>query len=247
MQSSLPWHKKYRVVIVTCTIVAGVVVAIWGMNIWRHVNEPLRTQEAMQSHLQDKYKRDFVVTNIRTEGAGFGVEGDVTADAASTGNDPLKFKIWEDPPGRYHDTYLDTLWSKQESQDFNKFISEQDIRPARQHITITAQSRLADTLTGIPTLQDTLQTHSKDITYGAVVVRQGEQVTEQDKNNLRKIIEYAKSHNPANYAARYVINSGTQDSRYLCQYYGGDANGARDAAAEEHYISACFTHVTGRE
>lgn len=72
----------------------------------------------MQTYLQDKYKKEFVVKNYRIEGAGLGVEGDPTADAYPKDNPDIKFKVWDYGrpvvgPHSYDDGYLSVAWKRE--------------------------------------------------------------------------------------------------------------------------------------
>lgn len=240
-------HKKgYKKLLVTIGLIVLLDVIVVSAYIMLNKTSVNEKPTSMETYLKEKYNKEFIVENVRVEGEGFGVEGDLTGDAKSIDSEPLEFSVWEDPPGRYHDTYLDIFWSKQEKTDLDEYIKKLQIRPVRQGIDIHAYP-FTNTLTGIPALKDMLKENSKKIIYGVVVVFEGDGVTDQDMRNLRSLINYAKSNNAANNAVRYVINSKERDSRYFCQYYGGDANGPREDLAEEKYIASCFKYSTGRE
>ena len=46
-------------------------------------------------------------------------------------------------------------------------------------------------------------------------------------------MEYVQSKNPKSYAVRYVVSSRTEDTRYVCQEYGGISEKAAQETAKD--------------
>lgn len=237
---SVKWitrNKKHRlivyagVVIVILLFVAACAIMVSGV----------MKQAKMNKYLKDKYGKEFILKNLRKEGSGLGVEGDLTADAYEEANQSRKFRVWEDPPGVYHDTYLNVVWNAYEEPKLRAYLNNSSIHPVRQYIDIGLERRLRDGLRGALPLDSVVSANGNDVTYGVVVLFSGEQVTDKDKKQLNKIIDYARSKNSLNYSVRYVINSKMANSSYVCQYYGGYQAGGNQN------IEACFTKMNGKE
>ena len=207
----------------------------------------MNTQAKMTKYLEDKYGKEFVVENVRREGQGLGVEGNMVGDATSKGEE-IHFRVIEGSSSEYHDTYVNESWSKEASSDLDKYIQSVGLAPVKSYAEVGTGRQLRDTLNRVPSLGDILRTNGKDISYNVATIFEGEQVTDQDKANLQKLIEYVRSKNPSDYGARYVINSKKENNYWLCQYYGGIGNQAvRGSLTEEEYISKCFRQASGRE
>ena len=222
-------------------VYAGVVIVILLFAACAIMVSGVMKQAKMNKYLKDKYGKEFILKNLRKEGSGLGVEGDLTADAYEEANQSRKFRVWEDPPGVYHDTYLNVVWNAYEEPKLRAYLNNSSIHPVRQYIDIGLERRLRDGLRGAPSLDSVISANGNDVTYGVVVLFLGEQVTDKDKKQLNKIIDYARSKNSLNYSVRYVINSKIASSSYVCQYYGGyqtDSN---------QNIEACFTKMDGKE
>lgn len=222
-------------------VYAGVVIVILLFAACAIMVSGVMKQAKMNKYLKDKYGKEFILKNLRKEGSGLGVEGDLTADAYEEANQSRKFRVWEDPPGVYHDTYLNVVWNAYEEPKLRAYLNNSSIHPVRQYIDIGLERRLRDGLRGAPSLDSVISANGNDVTYGVVVLFSSEQVTDKDKKQLNKIIDYARSKNSLNYSVRYVINSKIASSSYVCQYYGGyqtDSN---------QNIEACFTKMDGKE
>ena len=236
---SVKWitrNKNHRLI-----VYAGVVIVILLFAACAIMVSGVMKQAKMNKYLKDKYGKEFILKNLRKEGSGLGVEGDLTADAYEEANQSRKFRVWEDPPGVYHDTYLNVVWNAYEEPKLRAYLNNSSIHPVRQYIDIGLERRLRDGLRGAPSLDSVISANGNDVTYGVVVLFSSEQVTDKDKKQLNKIIDYARSKNSLNYSVRYVINSKIASSSYVCQYYGGyqtDSN---------QNIEACFTKMDGKE
>ncbi len=229
-------NKKYRLV-----VCIGVVIVIFLFAAFAATVSGVVKQARMSKYLKDKYGKEFILKNLRKEGSGLGVEGDLTADAYEKADQSKKFSVWEDPPGVYHDTYLNVIWNAYEEPKLRAYLNNSSIHPVRQYMDIGLERRLRDRLRGVSSLESVMSANGNNITYGVVVLFSGEQVTDKDKKQLNKIIDYARSKNSLNYSVRYVINSKIANSSYVCQYYGGYQAGGNQN------IEACFTKMNGKE
>lgn len=90
----------------------------------------LLVQSQMQSYLTHKYGQDFTVENVRLEGAGIGVRGELDADAYPKNDPSLKFTIGRlegglAPKTYSRDTFLQELWSRQGRKQVDLFVKQE--------------------------------------------------------------------------------------------------------------------------
>ncbi len=244
--ANLDKRKEPRTLLAILSFVGilTVILVAW----WMIAGANMNIQSSMTKYLEDKYGKEFVVENIRREGQGIGVDGDVVGDATSKDNG-IEFRITDGPEGSYSDTYLTKLWSKQEDPEFSHYLENISLRPIRYNAHVLAPLKYMSTLDHVPSLEEALKVNDgKEVTYGVVTIFKGEQVTDRDKANLQKLIEYVRSKNPMSYSVRYVINSQKEDKNWRCQYYGGETRKAsRGDLTEEQYVNQCFVQTSGRE
>lgn len=110
---------------------------------------------------------------------------------------------------------MNVTWNTYEAYGLKTYLDNNNIRTEKQYIDIGLDNSLGDKLKGVPTLKSVIETNGNDVMYGVVVVLSGEQVTDKDKLYFYKVVDYARSKNNLNYSVRYVINSRTNDSRYM--------------------------------
>lgn len=126
---SVKWitrNKKHRLI-----VYAGVVIVILLFAACAIMVSGVMKQAKMNKYLKDKYGKEFILKNLRKEGSGLGVEGDLTADAYEEANQSRKFRVWEDPPGVYHDTYLNVVWNAYEEPKLRAYLNNSSIHPVR--------------------------------------------------------------------------------------------------------------------
>ena len=117
------------------------------------------------------------------------------------------------------------------------------IKDYKYMVDISINPKVADNTEGTPALSDMLSQYGVDITYGVYVIKTGNLPNQKDVENLKILVEYVKSKNPSHYAVRYVINSRTDNSRYLCHYYGGTDKSTNTKNLSED----CFIKYEGKE
>ena len=106
---------------------------------------------------------------------------------------------------------------------------------------ITIAPDVADEIQGTPAFAEMLRKYGDHIIYEVSIVVVGDQVKEEDVQNVRKLVKYVQSKNPKSYAVRYVVSSRTEDTRYVCQEYGGISEKAAQEASKD-----CFKKSKGR-
>lgn len=106
---------------------------------------------------------------------------------------------------------------------------------------ITIAPDVADGIQGMPAFAEMLRKYGDHIIYEVSIVVVGDQVKEEDVQNVRKLMEYVQSKNPRSYAVRYVVNSRTEDSRYICQEYGGISEKTAQETSKD-----CFKKSKGK-
>lgn len=246
MAANLDKRKEPRTLLAILSFVGilTVILVAW----WMIAGANMNTQVKMTKYLEDKYGKEFIVENVRREGQGIGVEGAMVGDVTSKDGD-IQFEVVEQSRKTYSDTYLTELWSSQERPRLGQYLKDISLNPVKYRADIVASLNFIGTLDRVPSLKEALKMNDgKEVTFGVATIFEGEQVTDQDKANLQKLIEYVRSKNSSNYAVRYVINSKKENTYWLCQYYGGAGNQAtRGNLTEDEYISKCFRQTSGRE
>lgn len=137
---TLPWHKRYRVLIIIMAAFLLVVAAYATITSIQYHNEASDARPKMAGYLENKYGKKFVIENYRVEGDGFAVEGDPTADAYPEENSALRFEVWDrgrykEGEHAYSDDYLKHLWSQQAREDSAAFI--QASFPENEYFSVT--------------------------------------------------------------------------------------------------------------
>jgi hypothetical protein len=82
----------------------------------------------MEKYLEEKYGKEFVVDNVRVQGAGIGVDGELHATATLQTNTDITFDVRGGAKGkntRYDDDFLTTLWSSQAREKAEVFIQKE--------------------------------------------------------------------------------------------------------------------------
>lgn len=228
-----------RILHIIIVLIVVIAVVIGGFYI-KFQLEVSSAQTSMKEYLHNKYNQEFIVEKPEYKGGGLAVEGSWTANAYK--NSDYKFLVHK---GRksYSDTYLSAFYNEQEAGSLRKIISILGIENYRYTTDILIDSEIADNINNIPTLPEMLSRYGANITYGVYIIKTGDLPNQDDMKNLKTLVEYVKSKNPNRYAVRYVINSRTDNSRYLCHYYGGT-----DKSTNTKNLSKdCFIKYEGKE
>ena len=228
-----------RILHIIIVLIVVIAVVIGGFYI-KFQLEVSSAQAGMKEYLHNKYNQEFIVEKPEYKGGGLAVEGSWTANAYK--NSDYKFLVHK---GRksYSDTYLSAFYNEQEAGSLRKIISILGIENYRHMTDIVIDYQVADNINNIPTLPEVLSRYGANITYGVYVIKTGDLPNQNDMKNLKALVEYVKSKNPNRYAVRYVINSRTDNSRYLCHYYGGT-----DKSTNTKNLSKdCFIKYEGKE
>lgn len=227
-----------RILHIIIVLIIVIAVVIGGFYI-KFQLEVSSAQASMKEYLHNKYNQEFIVEKPEYKGGGLAVEGSWTANAYKS---DYKFLVHK---GRksYSDTYLSAFYNEQEAGSLRKIISILGIENYRHTTDISIDSDIADNINDIPTLPEMLSRYGANITYGVYIIKTGDLPNQDDMKNVKALVEYVKSKNPNRYAVRYVINSRTDDSRYLCHYYGGT-----DKSTNTKNLSKdCFIKYEGKE
>lgn len=225
-------------VIIALIVVIAVVVGGFYVKFQLEVSS---TQTSMKEYLQNKYKREFVIEKPEYKGGGLAVEGGWVANANRKGSSN-KFLVLE-KGSSYRDNYLNALYNEREMNSLYRVIDTLGIKDYKYMVDISIDPKVADNTEGTPALSDMLSQYGVDITYGVYVIKTGNLPNQKDVENLKILVEYVKSKNPSRYAVRYVINSRTDNSRYLCHYHGGTG----DNTNIKNLSVDCFTKYEGKE
>lgn len=135
---------------------------------WMIVIERVIDREEISRYLKDKYGREFVIENIRAEGAGLGVKGSVCADV-SVKNSDIKSKLCKSQvTGDYNnDTYPQEVWSKQDYNKTKKFLegNVKGVDLYRVTVRVNTEDSLYQTLRGDLPSFEYIKDKSNDFGY----------------------------------------------------------------------------------
>lgn len=221
--------------------IAAILMTIGGLYLLSR-QKPVNETARMKKYLEVKYDKKFIVENYRVQGVGLAVEGGGVADAyRESGSAKFKFLVLEQGSS-YRDNYLSAFYNEQEDKSISEFVKKIGLENTRYITDITISPETADNIRGIPSLSEMLDKHGDAVDYGVYIIKTGNQPNDDDIDKLKSLIGYVKEKNPLKYSVRYVINSETEDSRYVCQYYGA----SEKERYKDSYIE-CFKNHEGRE
>ncbi|PID29979.1 hypothetical protein CR983_03355 [Candidatus Saccharibacteria bacterium] len=184
--------------------IIGLLLLACGL-VWLAINGgALIERYRMTWYLEEKYGEEFVVTNIKKEGSGLGVRGEINAKASPKNNRSLTFKIANMSNG-YHDRYPEALWSSQAHGEVKRYIQAN----LGEHVDFTARvatrimpgKTVPESLPNgkIPSLEQALDKYRGIVTYSLSVRDKSSIVTSCDSpthgqlDRAYKIIQFLKS------------------------------------------------------
>ena len=155
---------KRWIVLFGLSIIFVLIFAIFCMIVIERVID----REEISRYLKDKYGREFVIENIRAEGAGLGVKGSVCADV-SVKNSDIKSKLCKSQvTGDYNiDTYPQEVWSKQDYNKTKKFLegNVKGVDLYRVTVRVNTEDSLYQTLRGDLPSFEYIKDKSNDFGY----------------------------------------------------------------------------------
>lgn len=196
----------------------------------------------MEHYLNERYGKNFKVSNVRRVGSGIGVEGVIFADAELKDGSVEKFMIRRWGKTGYLDEYPNTVYNDRERLELDKIIRGLSVKPSRYLVDININPEIYDKVRDMPKLIDLLKDYGKEVDYGVKVIVQGNSLTRDNISDVKKLASYTALKNPKNSSVRYVINSKDGTYRYVCQRYNENTDGSSIQIDEK-----CFTRSGGVE
>lgn len=153
-----------------------------------------------ENYLHDKYGQTFVVENIRETGASLGGKGSWSADAHPKSDPTLKFEIHKSRnTGKVdYETFLQTLWTRQGSQEVETFLASELPSNEGYFLRITPGNSpgniLYDSIQGgTPNLNDILKDHKDNVSYELSVNDAARNATDEpSESSLQKAMRVAE-------------------------------------------------------
>lgn len=168
---------------------------------WMIAIERVIDREGMSRYLKDKYGREFVIENIRAEGAGLGVKGSVCADV-SVKNSDIKSKLCKSRvTGDYNnDTYPQEVWSKQDYNKTKKFLegNVKGVDLYRVTVRVNTEDSLYQTLRGDLPSFEYIKDKSNDFGYVLSVFVTRDKINNSIYDDVYKLVQYVKNKNSVN-------------------------------------------------
>lgn len=168
---------KRRVVLFGLIIIFVLIFAIF----WMIVIERVIDREEISRYLKDKYGREFVIENIRAEGAGLGVKGSVCADV-SVKNSDIKSK----------------LCKSQVTGDYNNDTNVKGVDLYRVTVRVNTEDGLYQTLRGDLPSFEYIKDKSNDFGYVLSVFVTRDNINNSIYDDVYKLVQYVKNKNSVN-------------------------------------------------
>lgn len=185
-------------------------------------------QREMQTYLQEKYAKDFVVERPKITGSGIGVKGIYVAEAFPKDNKTLRFDVgrYQDI-SRFYDKYSGTVWANEEyphvEQIMNNFtrgkISGLELKT---HIITDAEP---DPIVGrVPNIDEAIDKYRDRFFYSLSFLYDVDTLDEPTIEEIRaqfvKLADYINSKGAGLSYLSIPISVADQDAGYLCRVDG---------------------------
>lgn len=233
-------------------IIAGVLFCAACLVVsWFMFGENSFNELKMVEYLNSKYKEDFVVDNVRREGSGLGVAGQLTADARSKNG--LTFEVGLYSDGGMYDTYMESLWTREASSEVEKYKRLYD----RVNVTkiviksypINKKTKMQETQSALygskPTLKQALASDPESVYYGVYSIQSestiDDRVILESENRIGRLVSEINNTGAGRLNIRYVINIPKDNNRYICDISWGRSESVRRDAKK------CFIKSGGLE
>lgn len=168
---TLPWHKRYRVLIIIMAAFLLMVAAYATVTSIQYYNEASDARLKMETYLEDKYGKDFVVEKPQLTGSGFAVPGRWKAQAHLANDRELVFKVSkEQDQGVYFDEYPGMSW-RQQAYEYVEPLLEKTLEDAATYkIEVKVYG---DSVNGeLPSFKDALTKYGSDMGVSIKIISQ---------------------------------------------------------------------------
>lgn len=233
-------------------IIAGVLFcAVCLVASWFMFGENRFNELKMAEYLNSKYKEDFVVDNIRREGSGLGVAGQLTADAHSKNG--LTFEVGLYSDGSMYDTYMESLWTREVSGEVEKYKRLYDGVNVTKFVVksypIDKKTKMQETQSALygskPTLKQALSSDPESVYYEVYSIQSESTIDDgvmlESENRINRLMNEINNTGAGRLNIRYVINIPKESNRYICDIsWDGSENVGQD-------VKKCFIKSGGLE
>lgn len=245
-----PQTSKRLIWILVSVGILLVALAVW----WFAAGSNASTTRAIRNYLHDKYGQEFVVENLRTEGASLGMPGQKTADAYNAKDPSLKFETGKFPEGQYFDDYMRALWSREAYNDAQQAVQATfGNRMPRMKMNVYPislkngrEDRTSDAYAHMPTLESQLKQDNTVVFYKINVTETSPSFAEADVSTaiqrIKSLLEFVASKQTGAGGIRYAINLDNEDSRLICNISERPFRIPSDSE-----LADCFINIRGRE
>lgn len=206
----------------------------------------------MESYLEQKYGKKFEVADIKTEGAGLGMPGQLTGNAHKVGDRSTIFEVGQYSTGEHYDMYMKALWSKEAQPDLEHAVASifnsKGAHSKADVVPYSATTGKADYTSGLygktPSLSEQLARDSAVVQYSiAISIKEPFDDTAKPVHaeRIRKLAEYVAEKHAGKDYIRYVVNLPDEDKRYICNETSANIlNNIKN-------IDSCFLAARGHE
>lgn len=221
-------------------VVSAVALVIW----YSRQQSLIATQQKIETYLEEKYKRQFVVGIPERKASGLAVEGYLQTEAYPAEDKDLVFSVQSSSNG-VTDRYPAVIWSKDQQSVVSETIKEvvpENVLSAE--LSIVPSNKLNKTIVGkVPSYAQILERSREELSYtvlltGNVSKSQYEQLLKNLRTDLQPLIELMRNQNTgqSNLSIRLTID---KDGAYVCSVNGID----NISSQITNQLSECFRRV----
>lgn len=192
----------------------------------------LSVQRSLESYLEEKYDKDFVVERPEMTGSGIGMPGSWRAQSHPRDDPTLMFEVGKDADeehkDRFFDYYTGATWSREEEPKVKTFLGTLygETIPDFRLQTHIATAASPDPIQGaVPPIDSAIKQYGENFYYGLTLMFSTKPLSSAEKevykSKFRTIAAYVKDRGAKKYSLRFAINLKDSNTSYICDtgYY----------------------------
>lgn len=227
--------QRSRVLIIIASL-AGLLILTVGTWWLFEGGKTMSIQKSMETYLEDKYSKDFIVGKPKLTGSGLGVTGSWRAEAHPADDKSLVFRVGRDQvdESRFFDTHTGVVWEHEERPRVETILKElygTQVPVFSLSTNISMKRNEPNPIRGtVPDIDSTIQKYSDSFYYGLTVKFTAAPLSESDRldyqEKFKRVAEYVENRGAKLSALRFAINLTGEDGGYMCDtgYYYPDTD-----------------------
>jgi len=239
--------KKSHKIKVSLLILVIPILLVIGYFVVRNV-AVANDRAVIVQYLEDKYDKEFVVDNIRSNAVGLGMPGQSIGVAYAIDEPTLTFEAgWDKGADSFFDEYVGTVWEKEEKVVVESFLATVYSDSANPIFDLTLKQADStprnDIVSGriVPSFNQALPLYKENFYYRLAVNQTVDHELspteiEEHTSKLRQIINFVALKNVSDPSVKYAINIDGQEAGYSCSLF-------REELTEDAAIAGCITKI----